>query len=58
MALTDIIFEQSRKQNFILEIPLDILHSPIDIVFEAESPQYLVMELRLSGGGNIFIMSE
>lgn len=58
MALTDIHFQEGDTQNFLVEIPLDMLHAPIDIVFEPASPQYLVMELTLSGGGNIFIMSE
>lgn len=58
MALTDINFQEAEEQNFIVEIPLDTLHAPVDIVFEPDSAQYLVMELTLSGGGNIFIMSE
>lgn len=58
MALTDIHFQQGDTQNFIVEIPLDMLHAPTDILFETGSGQFLVMELRLSGGGNIFIMSE
>lgn len=60
MALTDINFQEAEHQNFILEIPLDTLHAPVDIIFEPESAQYLVMEVSptVVSGGNIFIMSE
>lgn len=59
MALTDIHFQEADVQDFIVEIPVGTLESPVDIIFEPSSSQYLVMELVLSGGGgNIFIMSE
>lgn len=60
MALTDIHFQEAEAQDFIVEVPLGTLESPIDILFEPSSPQYLVMELTFTGGGggNIFIMSE
>lgn len=58
MALTDINFQPEEQQNFILEVPVGLLNAPIDIMFEPASSQYLVMELTLTGGGNIFIMSE
>lgn len=59
MALTDIHFQEAEIQDFIVEIPVGILESPIDIIFEPSSSQYLVMELTFAGGGgNIFIMSE
>ena len=59
MALTDINFQTGEGQDFIVEIPTGTLFSPVDILFEPSSGQYLVMELVLTGGGgNIFIMSE
>ncbi len=59
MALTDINFQTGEGQDFIVEIPTGTLFSPVDILFEPSSEQYLVMELVLTGGGgNIFIMSE
>lgn len=59
MALTDINFQEAEHQNFIVEIPTGVLNSPIDIIFESESTQYLVLEVTAPvGGGNIFIMSE
>lgn len=35
MALTDILFSQGEEQDFIVEVPLGILHAPSDIVFIA-----------------------
>ena len=34
MALDDIVFADGDYQNFILEIPQDSLHAPLDIVYE------------------------
>lgn len=58
MALEDINFQEGDIQNFINEIPLGDLNSPVDIVTEQngtllllETPQIVPGE-----GGNIFIM--
>lgn len=57
MALSDICFQEQEGQAYLLEIPQDTLHAPLDILTETNSAQYPVLETN-SGSGDIFIMSE
>ena len=59
MALTDIVFQEGEKQDFIVEVPTGTLSSPVDILMESGSTQYPVVETTQPiSAGNIFIMSE
>ncbi len=60
MALTDIHFQEGEGQDFLIEAPAHTyIGVLLDIVIEALSIQYPVSEIPLvTGGGNIFIMSE
>ena len=44
MALDDVVFNDGDKQNFIVEIPQDILHAPDDTVF-GQGIQLFVIEI-------------
>ncbi len=59
MALTDINFQEGESVDFINEIPLGGLGTPTDIIVEDSGSQTLLTEVpEVTGGGNIFIMSE
>ncbi len=55
MALSDINFQESEGQDFILELPAGTLNSPDDILAEADGGLLLMEE---PAKGDIFIMSE
>lgn len=60
MALTDINFQAGEGQDFIIEIPNTTFTGNLaDVLAESNSSQFLLLEIPLvTGGGNIFIMSE
>lgn len=58
MALNDIHFQEAEGQDFVVEISSGVLYSLVDILAEAESDRYLVMETSAGGGGDIFIMND
>lgn len=59
MALTDIDFNETEGQDFIIETPVGTLNAPDDIVVEEDSAGYLLLETPLvTGGGDIFIIND
>lgn len=60
MALDDINFQEGEGQDFISEI-IDTVYSGVltDALVESNGGQFPVVEIpSVTGGGNIFIMSE
>jgi len=37
MAYSDIVFTPGEKQNFIVEVPVGVLHAPVDILTEGKN---------------------
>lgn len=61
MALTDIDFQEGEGQDFLVELPLGVLGTPLDILVEAQSDGFLVNEVPAvvgGGGDNIFIIND
>lgn len=61
MTLSDINFQESEGQDFVLELPSTVYGGVVsDIVVETNGEQFLLLEAPrvIGGGGNIFIMSE
>jgi hypothetical protein len=56
MALTDIVFNQGEGQDFILELPVGILGTPLDLL--VSDPNLGAILEAPEAGGSIFIMSE
>lgn len=60
MALTDIDFSEGEGQDFIVEIPAGTLGTPADLLVEAGSDGFLLLETpeATGGGDEIFILSD
>lgn len=53
MAIDDIVFNEGEPRDFIVEIPLDSLHEPLDILAEADGA--LMLSELPEKEGSIFI---
>lgn len=61
MALTDIDFSEGEGQDFLVEVPLGLLNAPDDILIEAGSIGFPVLEtpeVTAGGDGDIFIIND
>ncbi len=60
MALTDIDFNEGEGQDFIVELATGTLGTPGDILVEAGSDAYLLLETPAGqgGGDEIFIIND